>query len=416
MCRMLAELLEAEQPLFSTAIKQLEKASGHNNLDLQLLGNIIEAGHRKMRELGLDPNDTTGPELFHALIAQIKKHDQHLARKIGGSSTSSPTTLIPLIKAAVEKADVPMTCWVLKKSVARQMLHDNPPPAIMKHLRYRSIDQMLKKEDLFEIYGALRFAEGPEWLSKFNENYKHLKPSDFESRKIDIVVMPHDRWADLCEEFVHKKKHNITHLKEMGAILMLPVKQDKLPGITLWATSLLFHYINEIRLYSSFFKLEQVRSDFAEVFVDTLNADPGKHAQMVGNHIHWRVIQRYFGKLKDEHHPEIFQPHVQPEDLHWRRAEAAIAEIDPELTFWLDLDYVGRIYDGRPVTFNMLDVAASYTNKTPYEEREIYHFRESLWNEIFMRYMGQKNLERQILRQLDNDMIAPEKIKAEPMV
>ena len=45
---------------------------------------------------------------------------------------------------------------------------------------------------------------------------------------------------------------------------------------------------------------------------------------MAGSHVHWRVIQRYFGKLENEYHPEIFEPHVQPEDLHWRKAEEAL--------------------------------------------------------------------------------------------
>ncbi len=66
------------------------------------------------------------------------------------------------------------------------------------------------------------------------------------------------------------------------------------------------------------------------------------------------------------------------------------------------------MHDGRPVTLNLLDIAASYVNDLPYKERAIYHFRESLWNEIFVRYMGQKNLEEQVLSQLDNNMIAPE--------
>ncbi len=410
MCRIIAELLQAKQPEFKLALQQLEQSSGRPGVDLQLLGNILESSFRKIQELGLDPNDTTGPELYHALKGLMKKHDQHLARKIGAKSTDKPSTLIPLIKQAVEKVDIPKTCWVLKKSVARQMLRDNPPPQIMKLMGYRSIEQLLKKEELFEVYGALRFAEGPEWLNHFDEQYKNLKPSDFETRHIEIVVMPAERWADICEPFIHKKKHNITHLKELGVILMLPIKKEHMPGIVLFATSLLFHYINEIRLYSSFFKLQQVKKNFAEIFIETLIADPAKHAVMSGNHIHWRVIQRYFGKLKNEYHPEIFEPHVQPEDLHWRKAEEALYAIDPELEYWKNMDYVGRMYEDGPVTFNMMDIAASYANGTPYEERELYHFRESLWNEIFIRYMGQKTLESQILKQLDNDMIAPEKL------
>jgi hypothetical protein len=197
----------------------------------------------------------------------------------------------------------------------------------------------------------------------------------------------------------------------MGVILLLPVKVEHLPGMATWSGSLVFHYINEIRLYSAFFKLKQVQPNFGEVFVETLIADPNLGPIMAGQEIHWRVIQRYFGKIKDEYHPEIFEPHVQPEDLHWRKAEEMLYKIDPELKFWEDMDYVALMYDGGPVTFNMMDVAASYTNQTPYEEREIYHFRESLWNEIFIRYMGQKTLEEQVLKQLDNEMITPERLK-----
>jgi hypothetical protein len=408
MATFLRDLLDAKEPLFSLSLKQLEQASGNKGVDTALLGDIIEKAHASMRELGLDHKDTTGPELYHALTAKIQQHDEHLAKHIGASPDASVLELLPLMKKTAEQADVPRDCWVLKKSVAKIMLHNMPPQNIMERLGYRSVDSMLKQENLAEVYGALRFAETPEWLNAFNKTYKNLRPSDFEKRDIEIVIMPHGRWGDIAEHFVQKKRHNITHLKELGVILMLPVKAQRLPGITLWAMALLFHYTNEIRLYSSFFKLQQVKKNFGKILVDTLIADPDLGPIMAGQHVHWRVIQRYFGKLESEYHPEIFEPHVQPEDLHWRKAETELGKIDPELSFWKDRDYVGLMFDGRPVPFNMTDVAAAYCNKTPYEDRVIYHFRESLWNEIFIRYMGQKNLEQQVLKQLDNSMIAPE--------
>lgn len=410
MSKLLSELLNAKEPLFRLSLQQLEKASGQQSVDISLASEIIQKAHAATNLLGLDPKDTTGQELYHALINRIKQHDAQLARQMGGSADEEPTSLIPKIKRTIDQAKVNRSCWVLKKSVAKEFLRKTPPQNIMKHLNYRSVDSMLKREDLSEIYGALRFAEDSQWLENFNRHYESLKPSDFETREIEIVIMPHERWADICEKFIHKKKHNVTHLKEMGVILMLPVKVKHLPGMATWSGSLLFHYINEIRLYSSFFKLKQVKSDFGHIFVDTLIADPDLGPIMAGHNIHWRVIQRYFGKMEKEYHPEIFEPHVQPEDLHWRRAETELYKIDPELKFWQGLDYVGIMFDGRPITFNMMDVAASYTNQSRYEDREVYHFRESLWNEIFMRYMGQKNLEEQVLKQLDNEMIAPENL------
>ncbi len=412
MSRTISELLGAIEPLFSLSIKQLEEVSGNPSADVRLTAEIIGKVRLKVEELGLDPDDTTPKELHYALISKIDEHNKHLVRQIGGNDPDDIEKLMPLMHKAWEKVDTPKTCWALKKAVARSMLKKMPPRQIMAQLGYRSVDSMVKHEKLSEIYGALRFAESPEWLNQFNALYKVLKPQDFESRKIEIVEMSLERWGDIAAPFIHKKRHNITHLKELGVILMLPINKDtELKGIAIFTLPLLFHYLQEIRLYSAFFKMQQVKPDFGKIVVETLIADPGHHAIMAGQHVHWRVIQRYFGKLEKENHPEVFEPHVQPEDLHWRKAEDLLYELDKELGFWRDLDYVGIMdKDKRPVTLNMLDVAASYVNQTPYKERAIYHFREALWNEVFIRYMGETTLEKQILQQLDNDMIAPEKL------
>ena len=411
MPNLLSQLLAAEEPLFTMAIKNLEEASGNSGMDVRLMSELIAKTHDVSARLGLDAKDTTGEELYEALKNKIREHDKHLAKHIGGNRPDNVQRLLPLIKKVVDDADLPRSAWVLKRSVARRMLRENPPLNVMKHLNYSSVDSMIKRANLFEIYGALRFADPAAWLKKFNANYKKLQPSDFETREIEIIQMDRKRWGDIAEDFVKKKRHNITHLKEMGVIIMLPTRLEKLPGITITCLPLLLHYLNEIRLYSAFFKLQQVRNDFGKVISDTLNADIRSAAVMAGNHIHWRVIQRYYGKLENENHPEIFEPHVQPEDLHWRKAEELLYKIDPELGFWKDLDYVGVMAGKTPVSFNLMDVSMAYCTGAPYDHRVFFHMRESLWNELFMRYMGHKTLEGQILQQLDNNMIKPEKLK-----
>lgn len=411
MAKFLRDLLDAKEPLFSLSLQQLEKASGHKGIDAKLIGEIHQKAQAAIKKLRLDPNDTTGPELYHALLAHVELHDKHLAKAIGGNDPDSVPEMLPLILTAVKKVPMPRSCWVLKKSVAKDFLRSTPPTAVMKVLGHTSVESMLKHENLAEIFGALRFAEDSEWLYKFNEHYKTLKPSDFEQRNIEIVEMPIEKWGDIAEHFIAKKRHNITHLKELGVILVLPLKQARMKGITLKTLPLLLHYFNEIRLYSAFFKLKQVQPNFGEIFVNTLNADPDLGPIMAGQNVHWRVIQRYFGKLDGEFHPEIFEPHVQPEDLHWRKAEEILYSIDPELDFWREMDYVASLKDHSPISFSLMDVSLSYSNEVPYAERYIYHFRESLWNEIFMRYMGHNSLENQVLSQLDNEMIAPENLK-----
>lgn len=69
MAKFLQDLLQAEEPLFSTALRSLEKASGHSGVDVRLISDITLRAHHVMREMGLDPADTTPIELYNALLS-----------------------------------------------------------------------------------------------------------------------------------------------------------------------------------------------------------------------------------------------------------------------------------------------------------------------------------------------------------
>ncbi len=411
MSNLLRDLLDAKEPVFSRGIQDLEKITNHKGVDVKLIAEIHQKVHSATRGLGLDSNDTADRELYYALLQKVREHNEHLALSLGTTNEAPVSHIVPRLVEVANQMKIPKKAWLLKKSVAKELLRMMPPKAMMKHLGYRSIESMFKNENFGEIYTALRFSEGPEWLNAYDELFaKHIQPSDFEVREIEIVVMDHKKWVDMADHFVQKKKHNITHTKELGVIVVVPMKQTHMIGLPLKTLPLLFHYFNEIRLYSAFFKLKSTVGNFGKVISETLIADTGTGAVIANHHIHWRVIQRYFGKLSEDH-PEAFEPHVQPEDLHWRRAEEILYEIDPELAYWKDLDYVARVgEDGNPVTFNLMDISFAYSNGEKFEDRYFYHFRESLWNEIFIRYMGEPNLKRQILEQLDNDMVKPEEI------
>lgn len=409
---MLSELLMAEEPLFSLAIKNLERESGSPSVDLRLTSEIIGKVNIVTETLNLDPNDTTAEELYFALENKVKKDNERITQQLlhlPKLTTDIRELIGPMVELA-EQTEIPKKCWALKRSAAKRLIMKMPPKNMMKRLGYRSVASLLKNEPFDEMYTALRFSEGPQWLNEYNELFKTVRPSDFEERSIRFVIMDHDKWVDLAQSYVKKKRHNVTHTKELGVIVVLPMDQENMRGLPLKTLSLLFHYVNEIRLYSAFFKLKSMSPNFGADIVDTLIADPSNAAVMAGQNIHWRVIQRYYGKLHGENHPEVFQPHVQPEDLHWRRAEDVLFTLDHEMEFWRDLDFVARhIRKGSdPVSLNLMDVAFAYSNEEPFNNRYVYHFRESLWNEVFMRYMGQSILEKQVLEQLDNEMIKPE--------
>ncbi|NCU38026.1 carbohydrate kinase family protein, partial [Candidatus Saccharibacteria bacterium] len=71
MARYLQQLLQAQEPMFSATLRQLEKTTGRKGVDVRYIADIIHRAHSVMRRLGLDPNDTTELELYTALNSHV---------------------------------------------------------------------------------------------------------------------------------------------------------------------------------------------------------------------------------------------------------------------------------------------------------------------------------------------------------
>lgn len=411
----LAKLLNAKQPLFGRSIRSLDDNSPSSNLEGALWQEMNERFTSFLEnELRLT-KDHSGEQIYSALMKYVKAQNELVLTKYFGLGVEAG--IDEILTACIDFAarmNLPKKVFRLKKKKARKILLNNPPTKIMELLGYKNVKELLKNEKLEEVYGALRFGEGDKWLERFNEQYANLKPRDFTKAEIEVIKMPL-KWAPLTANFIKKKKHNITHLKELGIILVLETEEAELKnGLPLKALPLIVHYYYEVNLYSAFFKLKAKtarKRSFGKIIKDTIIADLKLEIGVAGENIHWRVVQRYFGKLEDaKKHPEIFEPHLQPEDLHWDLAENALASYIPEMKVWKDLDYVAVEKDGQPLSLNLMDVTLSFANKLDYKNRLFYHFRESLWNEIFARYMGQEVLEEELLAKLNNALVRPEKL------
>ena len=404
----LSDLLVAAEPGFTNALHELESASGSPGVDLHLTSEIAKKIHNKIRELGLDPMDTTGKELYHGLQALIKVHDEFLMKILGGQDADDTADLLRRCVSAVQGLAIPKQSWVLKHSVAKRLLKSTPPKKVMKQLSYRSVDSMLKRENIEELFVALYFIESRAWLERFIKTYKKLKPSDFEVRPISILEFSTASWGQAVTDYVYQNRQNIIVLKDMGIIGVLPLPNGQLRGICITMIALLLHYINDIRLYSSYFKLQQVKPDFDHLIIETLLSDAQPVAKLVNQPLHWRVIQRFYGRAGRQSHPQIFEPHIQPEDIEWRQAEQVMYRIEPALKFWEDIDYVANLYDDYLVSFNLIDNILCYCNDLSYGQQSVIHFQESLWDELLVRYLQQGSLEEQVLGQLDNELLEPE--------
>ncbi len=73
MSRRLAGLLGHEHPLFAHTIAEFERVAGSPGVDTRLIADCHEKSHAVMRQLGLDPKDTTAAELYHALCSSVRR-------------------------------------------------------------------------------------------------------------------------------------------------------------------------------------------------------------------------------------------------------------------------------------------------------------------------------------------------------
>lgn len=86
MARVLKDLLANDHPLFLMNIALLERAAGNVGIDVHLIGEITDKANSILRELGLDPADTRGNELYLALNALVRQ-DESRARQLLGESS-----------------------------------------------------------------------------------------------------------------------------------------------------------------------------------------------------------------------------------------------------------------------------------------------------------------------------------------
>lgn len=403
MTRVLSELLGAKEPAFRLGLRQLETASGTPSEDIRLTTEVLQLIREKLHQIGLDASDTTGPELYQALQNRIKQDDQTVLELLQSSGTTP--NLMLHTKRFVESLDIPKKAFCLKSSAAKKLLKKAPPKKAMKQLGYRSLDSMLKHEAVAQVYMAAVIAESANWHRTFMAQYKNLLPTDFESRSIQICAPDTKRWETVAANFVHAEKHNIFTFKELGSVVLLPLPSEVIEGSALTTLVLTMHAITDIRCTSAYLKLHQVRSDFGDTLIHVARSEPYTNATMAGERLPWRLVQQYFDRHPDAYSPELFEPHVQMEDLSIEPVEATLAKVHPRFEFWKGLSHVGLLDHGTAVSCNLTDAALNFCNKVPYEKRFVHYFRDHLWHELMLRYLHQQNLEQAVHDQLNDELI-----------
>jgi len=390
-------------------VRLIEEKLGALTGKKDVMTRIVEENETEIRKrlnfLGLG-RQLTAKEIFDALISKIEADDAQLFKVFGSPSVLVSKDWQRVLEIARNIANKPKGLF-LKQEKAAELLRSQPPLEILKVLNYKDTDEMLQKEDVFEIFSALRFVEGNEWLNKiFFKQYEKLKPDDFELREIKVLALP-ERWAQIAQKFIKYKHHNISHLKELGLIYTLPLSLE-IFGETMRNFGLILHYFSEIKFYSELFEKFSGNTDnFAKNLISLLRGDVfDEHLPPPAGgpeRTQWLIIQRYLAK-DDENDWRLFEPHINPEAMHWERAEKMLVKagevldgFSADLAFWENLNWVGDYFNTEAgidvlVSFNLIDTAMSLVKQKEFI-KYLYHHQEALWNKIFTEYFGEEKME-----------------------
>lgn len=402
----IANILRVDKRHLFQLEQDLEKITGKAGVIQRIAEENERLVSEKLDQLSLNRH-ARALDIYNALISKVESDDLRLFEYIKIDSLKNPNSA-QKIADFVKVLHPPGQGTFLKIEKARQFLIAEPPKKILEALGYKYVEEILEKEDILEVYSALRFLEDRDWLNDvFFKQYESLRTEDFEERPIVLRAL-NPKWGVAAERFVAKKYHNVSHLKELGVIFVIPIFLN-ISGETLRLVSLLTHYLNEVKFYSELFE-EYKKSDgtFAEKIISLLRGDVVE--ERLPEHLpevrraRFLLVQRYLAK-DDPNDWRLFEPRINPEALHWQRAEedmVRIMEVYPDfhngLDFWKGLGWVGDYFKtdvGVDVltSFNLIDTTMALVMQKELV-KYLYHHQEALWNKIFVGYFGEEELLR----------------------
>jgi len=186
MSRRIAKLLNQSEAEISTQLAELEKRNGFPSHDARYIADTHQTLRRKLKELQLDPDDTTARELFHAMQVKFEADTMNMDRyfKSGQMDISQKTKLaLKLIGQSVEMPAV----WALKSSAVKKLLKELPPKHVMKSLNYRSIASLLKREKTSTVLVLAEAMESGNWHKSLNRGVSRLNQTCFEARQLELT-------------------------------------------------------------------------------------------------------------------------------------------------------------------------------------------------------------------------------------
>ncbi len=91
-----------------------------------------------------------------------------------------------------------------------------------------------------------------------------------------------------------------------------------------------------------------------------------------------------------------------------------LAKVSPSLGWWTDLVHVGKLFEDKAVSLNIMDVFHNHHQGLGYEARSTTHLESSLWHELMDRYLEYQPVKSLALSKLDAVTVPEEAVSNAP--
>lgn len=386
MSKALADTLQQPQVLVEGLLNKLEKLSGNASHDLFFQSKASLQLKAKIGQLGLDPNDTHEKELYWGLMHRFGSVNDYFEKTYLHTTEDGIGRIIQLVELAQNCVDAKKS-WSIKPAVAKKILRANPPKNLMKQLGYRSLESMLKHEDVEVVLAVAHNISSQRWREGVTAAISKLSTAEYEEKTLRIAILQ-GKW-----EAVASNLPTISNYLPTGTVIVSPSKEaQSLPGLSMFVV--LAQTLESLRVAT-------VAARFPE-----LNR-PGHSfvARIGGAAITWSSLLFHLGKQHHSQHPELLEPYIMPEHTEAASISQRICSIHPMLNFWQDTEYLLLGRGTNQVSCNIVDVATNYANKNDFGYQTTQAGRSAYWNYLLHKYMQNPSVFDKIITDIEETLM-----------
>ncbi len=193
MSQALADLLGKPKEEVAKWVGNMEARTGFKSQDIRVLADMNLNLRQKISALGLDPDDTTSEELYHALVAKYGNDSELINKALAvderADFAARQNLAIGLLSHLVPSAHG----WSLKNTAAKAIIKNLPPKKVMKVWGYRSVDSLLKREDVAEVVLAAKTSEPTMWQKNFAAASRKVGQADYQLAHVRVLRLKAER-------------------------------------------------------------------------------------------------------------------------------------------------------------------------------------------------------------------------------